>query len=40
MILDPVVLEAFSHPRGFHNFHAPNELRSLLEGPIVTASNR
>ena len=32
--------ETFSHPRGFHNSYAPNELRSLLEGLIVTASNR
>ena len=40
MILNPVVRETFSHPRGFHKFHAPNELRSLLEALIVTASNR
>ena len=38
MILNPVVRETFGHPRGFHNFHAPNELRSLLEGLIVTTS--
>ena len=38
MILNPVVRETFSHPRGFHKFHAPNELRSLLEGLIVTTS--
>src|SRR5258708_17751880 len=38
MILNPVVRETFSHPRGFHNFHAPNELRSLLEGQIVTTA--
>jgi hypothetical protein len=40
MILNPVVRETFSHPRGFHKFHAPNEFKSLLEGLIVTASNR
>ena len=40
MILNPVVRETLSHPPGFHKFHAPNELRSLLEGLIVTASNR
>src|SRR6266850_1116970 len=40
MILNPVVRETLSHPLGFHKFHAPNELRSLLEGLIVTTSNR
>jgi len=38
MILSPVVRETFSHPRGFHNFHAPNEFKSLPEGLIVTTS--
>jgi len=40
MILNPVVRETFSHPRGFHNFHAPNELWSLLDSLIGTGSNR
>jgi hypothetical protein len=40
MILKPVVREMFSHPRGFHNFHAPTEFKSLVEGLIVTAFNR
>jgi len=38
MILNPVMRETFSHPRGFHNFHAPNEFKSSLEGLIVTTS--
>ena len=39
MILNAVVRETFSHPREFHNFHAPNELRSLLEGLIFSTQN-